>query len=60
MSRRRATLVSLSTSLLLAAIIAVGFSTGHGVVGIFVAVGLVVLTQVVATVLSIRASRGNR
>jgi uncharacterized membrane protein len=59
-SRGRAILVSLSVSLVLVAIIAVGFNTGHEAAGIFVAVGLVVLTQLVATVLSIRRSRGRR
>jgi hypothetical protein len=47
----------LAYQLPLAAIIIGGFLTGHGVAAIFVVVGLLALSQVVATVLSIRRSR---
>jgi hypothetical protein len=53
-------LISGGASLVVVAIIAVGFRTGHEAVGIFVAVGLLVLTQLVATVLSIRRARDRR
>jgi hypothetical protein len=50
-------LIAATYGVALVSIIAVGSATGHRTLGIFVAVGLVLLIQFVAIVLTVRRSR---
>jgi hypothetical protein len=55
--RRRALLLVIAFQVPVLVIIVVGSSTGHLALAIFVVVGLLVLSQVVGTVLSIRKAK---
>jgi hypothetical protein len=56
-SQRAAAVFTVAFGLPPVVIIIVGSILGHRVAAIFVAVGLIMLTQVVATVLSVRRSK---
>jgi hypothetical protein len=55
--RQRAAAIAVGFALPPVAIIIVGSALGHRTAAIFVAVGLIALTQIVATVLSVRRSK---